>query len=338
MRRRLGQAFGRLEAERDRLELLLDRLHEGVIAVDAGLSVQYANASMRSRLPVLEPGTPLPTDLEGLPLRALAHELFARGAPVAEARSHGADGATYSLVGIPAAGTELAVLVVADITADERRRRAEREFVANASHELRTPVSAIASAVEALELGAKSEPAERDRFIGLIGRQAQRLSRLTRSLLILARAQTREEGMQLVPVELGPLLERVAAEEPSARVHVGRVDVPEALAQPDVLEQIVANLVANAVKHAPHGEIVLRATRNGGASAVVEISDRGPGIPADVRARVFDRFYAGGGPTRDGFGLGLAIARDSALAMRGRLELDSSPGSGTTARVVLQQP
>ena len=144
--------------------------------------------------------------------------------------------------------------------------------------------------------------------------------------------------MQLVPVELGPLLERVAGEEPSARVRVGRVDVPAALAQPDVLEQIVANLVANAVKHAPLGEIVLRATRNDGASAVVEISDRGPGIPADVRARVFDRFYAGGGPTRDGFGLGLAIARDSAIAMRGRLELDSTPGAGTTARVVLEQP
>jgi signal transduction histidine kinase len=338
MRRRLGAAFTQLEAERDRLELLLDRLHEGVIAVDADLSVQYANANMRSRLPVLEPGAPLPADLEGLPLRALAQELFARGAPVAEARSHGADGATYSLVGIPAAGTELAVLVVADITADERRRRAEREFVANASHELRTPVSAIASAVEALELGARDDPLERDRFISLIGRQAQRLTRLTRSLLILARAQTREEGMQLVPVELGPLLERVAGEEPSDRVRIGRIDVPAALAQPDVLEQIVANLVANAVKHAPEGEIVLRATRNGGASAVVEISDRGPGIPADVRARVFDRFYAGGGPTRAGFGLGLALARDSATAMRGRLELESTPGSGTTARVVLEQP
>jgi signal transduction histidine kinase/HAMP domain-containing protein len=337
MRRRLGQAFAQLEAERDRLELLLDRLHEAVIAVDGDLCVQYANATMRGRLPDLEPGVPLPDDLDSLPLRAVAQQLFERGAPVAEARSTGADGETYSLVGIPAAGTGLAVLVVADITADERRRRAEREFVANASHELRTPVSAIASAVEALELGARDDPAARDRFISLIGRQAHRLTRLTRSLLVLARAQTREEGVHLVPVELGPFLERVAAEEPSARVRVDSDGAPAALAQPDVLEQVVANLVANAVKHAPDGEVVLRASRNGGESAVIEVADRGPGIPADVQARVFDRFYAGGGPERDGFGLGLAIARDSALAMHGRLELESTPGVGTTARVVLQK-
>jgi signal transduction histidine kinase/HAMP domain-containing protein len=337
MRRRLGQAFAQLEAERDRLELLLDRLHEGVIAVDTDLCVQYANASVRGRLPDLEPGVPLPDDFEDLPLRAVAGQLFVRGAPVAEARSDGPDGATYSLVGIPAAGTELAVLVIADITAGERRRRAEQEFVANASHELRTPVSAIASAVEALELGARDEPAERDRFIGLIGRQAHRLTGLTRSLLVLARAQTREEGVQLVPVELGPILERVAAEEPEAHVRVAGVDAPSALAQPDVLEQVVANLVANAVKHAPGCEVVLQASENGGDSAVIEITDKGPGIPADVRARVFDRFYTGGGPARDGFGLGLAIARDSALAMHGRLELESSPGAGTTARVVLRK-
>jgi len=337
MRRRLGGAFAQLEAERDRLELLLDRLHEGVIAVDAELCVQYANADMRSRVPSLEPGAPLPEDLDGLPLRALAHGLFVRGAPVAEARSDACDGATLALVGIPAAGTELAVLVVADITADERRRRAEREFVANASHELRTPVSAIVSAVEALELGARDEPAERDRFVGVIGRQAHRLSRLTRSLLVLARAQTREEGMQLVPVELGPFLERLADEDPSVRIRVESRDAPAALAQPDVLEQVVANLVANAIRHAPGEEIVLRAARSGGESAVIEVTDRGPGIPAAVRARLFDRFYTAGAPERDGFGLGLAIARDSTVAMRGRLELDSAPDAGTTARVVLQR-
>jgi signal transduction histidine kinase len=197
-------------------------------------------------------------------------------------------------------------------------------------------VSAIVSAVEALELGARDEPAERDRFIGVIGRQAHRLSRLTRSLLVLARAQTRQEGIQLVPVALGPFLERLADDDPSARIRVEDLGAPAALAQPDMLEQVVANLVANAIRHAPDGEIVLRASPNGGESAVIEISDRGPGIPADVRARVFDRFFTGG-PERDGFGLGLAIARDSTAAMHGRLELDSSPEGGTTARVVLQR-
>jgi two-component system sensor histidine kinase VicK len=335
MRRRLGDAFGQVQAERDRLELLLDRLHEAVIAVDPALTVQYANASMRRLLPGLDPDVPLPESFGELPLRAVATGLFTPGAPVSEARMTSPDGATYALVGIPAAGTGLAVLVLADITANERRQRAEREFVANASHELRTPVSAIASAVEALELGAREDPGERDRFIRLIGRQAARLTRLSSSLLVLARAQTREEGMPLVPVELEPFLLHVAASsEPAERVRVERNGGVSALAQPDVLEQVVANLVANAVKHVPDGDVVLRAMHTG-AEAVVEVSDSGPGIPAAERTRVFDRFYTGGGGARDGFGLGLAIARDAAAAMGGRLELESVPGVGTTARVVL---
>jgi signal transduction histidine kinase/HAMP domain-containing protein len=337
MRVRLGDAFEQVQAERDRLELLLDRLHEGVIAVDGALTVQYANASMRRLLPELDPDVPLPESFGDLPLRTVAAGLFGRGAPVSEARMDTPDGATFSLVGIPAAGTGLAVLVLADITQNERRQRAEREFVANASHELRTPVGAIATAVEALELGASEDPDERARFIRLIGRQALRLTRLTNSLLVLARAQTREEGMPLVPVELGPLLERVAGSaEPAGRVRVEQVNGALALAQPDVLEQVVANLVANAVKHAPDAEVVVRASSAGG-EAVIEVTDRGPGIPAAVRARVFDRFYSGGGgAARDGFGLGLAIARDSTVAMGGRLELQSQPGIGTTARVILR--
>ena len=336
MRRRLGDAFTQIEAERDRLELLLDRLHEGVIAVDAGLLVQYANAAIRGRVPNLEAGVPLPSELEGLPLRVLAGELFAPNAPVAEARVDGPAGTTYSLVGIPAAGTELAVLVIADITADERRRRAERDFVANASHELRTPVSAISSAVEALELGARDDPERRDRFIELIGRQAQRLTRLTGSLLVLARAQTREEAMPLVPVDLKPFLESIAAADLTERVRVDAEGAPPALAQPDVLEQVVVNLVANALKHAPTGDVRLAASSDDD-KVVISVSDEGPGMSPEARALAFDRFYAGDSPGRDGFGLGLAIARDSTIAMQGALTIDSEAGVGTTARVILRR-
>lgn len=339
MRERLGGAFQQIEAERDRLGLLLDRLHEGVMAVDRTLTVQFANAGVRRLFPEgLEPGAPLPETFAELPLRAFATGLFALGAPVSEARSDTGAGATISLVGIPAAGTGLAVLVLADITEHERRQRAEREFVTNASHELRTPVSAIAGAVEALELGASDDPEARAGFIRLIGRQATRLTRLTNSLLILARAQTREEGMQLVPVELEPLIEEIAASsELLDRVRVECEPGLSVTAQPDVLEQVVANLVSNALKHAPTGEVVVRAARAAGnaGNAVIEVSDSGPGISAELRERIFDRFYAGGGGSRDGFGLGLAIARDSTTAMGGRLELSSAPGLGTTARVIL---
>jgi signal transduction histidine kinase/HAMP domain-containing protein len=339
MRVRLRDSFERLRAERDRLGLLLEQLQEGVLAVDADLNVQFANASAARMLgPALQRGGPLADSWHGLPLRGIARGLFRPDAAVAEARSGGdEDRAIISLAGVPASNAGLAVLVLTDITARARRERAEREFVANASHELRTPVTAIASAVEALQSGAQDSPPDRDAFIALIGRQARRLGRLTHSLLVMARAQTGEEPIQLEPVDLRPVLDDVAAaSEPPAAVRLD-VSCPSplvALAQRDLVEQIVANLVGNALKHTERGSVELRA-RPVGEQVVLEVADTGPGIPPGEEDRVFDRFYSGHNGRRDGFGLGLAIARDAVRSLGGRIEIESEAGSGTTARVTL---
>jgi signal transduction histidine kinase/HAMP domain-containing protein len=338
MRQRLGASFEQLRAERDRLGRLLGQLNEGVVAVDTDLVVRFANASATALLGEdVRPGLPLPPAWCGLRLAELGHGLFRSDAEVAEARIETDDGRTLSVAGVPAGASDLAVIVLADITEQERRERAEREFVANASHELRTPLTAIAGAVEALQAGAKDEPAERDAFIDLIGRQAARLGRLTRSLLIMARAQTHQEAVQLEPLRLSPLLEEIAsASVPPDRVDV-RVDCPPelaALGQRDIAEQIVSNLLGNALKHTSSGSVVLSARRRGAAVAI-EVADTGPGIPARARQRIFDRFYSGDSGARDGFGLGLAIARDGARALGGSIEIESEPGRGTVARVIL---
>jgi signal transduction histidine kinase len=339
MRVRLGEAFEQLSAERDRLERLLEQLHEGVLAVDRELRVQFANENARQLLAgvPLDKGAPLPETHGGLPLRRLATALFAEGAPVAEARSRREDGATISLVGVPASSSDLVVLVLSDITEQERRRQAEREFVTNASHELRTPVTAIVSAVEALKSGAQDVPESRERFVDLIERQALRLTRLSSSLLILARAQTRQENVQLEPVELRGLLTEIAASSVAADGVDVRVDCPKpvvAVGQRDIVEQVVSNLVGNALKHTAAGEVVLRAVQNG-SKATIEVADTGPGIAPAAQSRVFDRFYTLEGNGRDGFGLGLAIARESAEAIGGTLTIESEAGRGTTARLVL---
>jgi signal transduction histidine kinase len=339
MRVRLGAAFEQLSAERDRLELLLEQLQEGVLAVDPQLRVQFANANARLLLPdvSLEKGAVLPELHGGLPLGRVVKALFIPGARVAEARSRREDGAVISLVGVPASASDLVVLVFQDITEQERRRQAEREFVTNASHELRTPVTAIASAVEALKSGAQDVPESRQRFIDLIGRQATRLTRLSSSLLILARAQTQQENVQLEPVELCALLHEIAAASDPADGVTVRVDCPQpvvAVGQRDIVEQVVANLVENALKHTVTGEVVLRAG-SAGSTATIEVADTGPGISRPVQPRIFDRFYSLEANGRDGFGLGLAIARESTEAIGGTLTIDSEAGHGTTAKVVL---
>lgn len=339
MRRQLSVSFERLRGERDRLGRLLEQLHEGVLAVDEQLVVRFANAAVTrfAVRPSLVGGAPLADLWAGVPLRELARGLFRRDAAVAEARGKMADGRVVSIVGVPAGASELAVLVLTDITEQEQRERAEREFVANASHELRTPVSAIVSAVEALQSGAKDVPAERDAFVALIERQATRLTRLIRSLLLLARAQTGPGGLQLEPVLLRPLLEEVAGSSElreEVRVEVRCADGLVAFAQRDVAEQIVSNLLGNALRHSQHGTVVL-AAHPVGPDIAIEVSDEGPGVPIEVQGRIFDRFYSGQQGRRDGFGLGLAIVRDAVRALGGSVEIDSEPGRGTTVRVIL---
>ncbi len=340
MRERLRDSFGRLEAERDRLTRLLERLQDGVVTVNRELEVEFANEAARRLLGRrdLATGDPLPDPWQELSLRRLAAGLFAPGARVAQARFAPRDDRTYGVVGLPARReAETAILVLTDVSESERRERAEREFVTNAAHELRTPLAAITGAVEVLQQGAKETPAERDRFIAHIEREAARLGRLTKALLVLARAQTQQEAPRLAPVELAPLLREVAASlHPAEGVGVD-VECPAGLtahADRDLVEQALANLAANAVKHTERGRVTLRA-RDGRAVVLVEVVDTGPGMSPDELERMFDRFYRGGRRDADGFGLGLAIARQSVRALGGRIEVDSAPGRGTTVRMVL---
>jgi len=338
MRRQLRRSFRRLEAERDRLRLLLERLHEGVLTIDQDLIVHFANTEARRILGGrLREGDELPEPWEAFGLREFAQGLFDERASVTQVHVTPDEQHAYGVVGIPSQpDTDWALLVVDDLTEQERRELAEREFVSNAAHELRTPLTTIIGAVEVLQAGAKEDPAERDRFLGHIEREAGRLARLARAMLTLARAHSGQEQPRIEPVELAPLLREVAAGlQPHAGVAVD-VEVADGLsvqANRDLLEQALRNLGENAAKHTARGSVALRAYRNGD-SVTVEVEDSGPGISPEVQRHVFDRFYRG---ERDahGFGLGLAIVRESVRTLGARIELDSSPGQGTVFRILL---
>ena len=340
MRERLRESFAELEAERDRLRRLLERLHDGVVAVDADLNVEYANSAARRLLGVerLEEGERLPDPWPEPSLHALARALFRDGSAPVQAVVTPTPEHTYTVVGIPAGfDAHTAVLVVTDVSERERRERAEREFVTNAAHELRTPLTTITGAVELLEAGAKDDPGERDRFLRHIQREAARLGRLSRALLVLARAQTREEAPRLSPVPLRPLLESVVSDaRPRDDVEL-ELDCPQdiaVLADSDLLEQALANLAANAVENTERGRIAISVRARAG-SAVIEVRDTGRGIPRDQQERIFDRFYRAQGRDERGFGLGLAIVREAVKALGGRVTLESAPARGTTVRVTL---
>lgn len=226
-----------------------------------------------------------------------------------------------------------AVAAYWDLTERVRLARVEREFVTNAAHELRTPLAALASAVEVLQSGAKDDVHQRDRFLAHIEQQSIRLQRLVQSLLLLARVQTGPEKADREPIPVQSLLETVATFGPEDRM---RIESPAAdaivLANRDLAEHALLNLVSNAVKYAPEGDIVLSGRTDNGL-VVLEVADSGPGMTTEQQARAPERFYRGRDEP-DGFGLGLSIAQQAAEALDGRLELESDAG-GTRARLVL---
>jgi signal transduction histidine kinase len=236
----------------------------------------------------------------------------------------------------PAERTTPAASTFDEVTEQEARHRAERDFVTNAAHELQSPLAAITSAVEVLQAGAKDRP-ERDLFIDHIEREAQRLVRLTGALLTLSRAQTEVEEPRTEVVDLCPLLNAIAERmEPAEGVSL-TVDCPEVLAlvaNREMLEQLVSNVVRNAVKYTETGSIRLEAELREGR-VETRVVDTGIGISADALPRVAERFFRGE-PSREGFGLGLSIVQAALDVMGGQLEVASEGlGHGTTVTMSL---
>jgi len=335
MRVRLQDLFRRVEQERDRLESLLDRLEEGVLLVRRDLEIEYANGRARELLGVDGRLGDVDDAETEAALERLVRDLFEtkRARPT---RLEAA-GRVLFVSGIPpAADGDAAIVVVLDESERERNERVQREFATNAAHELRTPLASIVTAVEMLRTGAKDDPEALDEFLDMIAQESDRLTRLTRALLVLARAEAHEEQPRLTPVEVAPLLEQVAAALPHRRGVAVGVDGPPALAiagDADLLEQALTSLASNAMRYTAAGTVTMRGRRHNG-SVVIEVADTGSGIPERERDRIFDRFYRAG-DREDGFGLGLAIAREAVRTLGGEIELESEHAVGTTVRITL---
>ncbi len=219
-------------------------------------------------------------------------------------------------------------------TFNEMQRRlaeldiARKQFIANASHELRTPIFSLGGFVELLEEEDPS-PAERAEFVHTMRKQIERLTKLTADLLDLSQLDAGALVMQSRSVDLGTLAREVArefgprADRRGSRLELRTPETPAiARADPDRVRQIIRILLDNALTHTPEGTKVTVTTYSANHRAELTVSDEGTGIPQRVQGRVFERFYTA--DSAGGSGLGLAIARELAQRMEGRIAITSS--------------
>ena len=249
-----------------------------------------------------------------------------------------------ALVASPLAGAAGAVVIARDLTEAERLNRVRRDFVANVSHELKTPLAAIRGYAETLADGAVDEPATALRFSQRILEQCRRLGDLLADLLTLSRLESHSEPRAARPVDLrDTLLEAAelvaaAAAAKSIAVEIEPGAAPVVEGDPDALLRLAANLLDNAVKYnRPQGFVRVRISERDG-EALLEVADGGIGISPAHLGRIFERFYrvdSGRAREEGGTGLGLAIVKHVALAHGGRVEVESELGRGSTFRVVL---
>jgi PAS domain S-box-containing protein len=341
MATKLGEAFSAIEESRRQIAAVVESMAEGVLAFDAAGIVRVNNPEALRLLGAadrdlvgasVEELTTEPAVLD-IVRAGLSGDTAARTVPLGQfiALLH-----CTPLLGAQG-DVDGAVLVLADVTERHRIEDAQRRFVADASHEMRTPVAALKGMLELLVDGAKDVPAVRDDFLRTMQVEVDRLGRLVADLLTLAQLEAGSLRVTPAPESAEGLLDGVAevlrtlAEQAGVRISV---EVPETgirvLADRDRIVQVLLSFTDNALKHSPQGGTVHLHAEPHGDAVRLEVADEGPGIGPEELSRVFERFYRSDtARTGGGAGLGLAIAKEIVEAHGSSIDVRSAPGVGT---------
>ena len=336
MSEQLVARLAALEEDDALMSALVESLDEGVLAVDGRRHVVRINAAARELLGIAD-ASPFPADRlsrDQVLRSALADALAGRSTDAAELRL-GERIALLTARPLPAGGAVLALL---DLTAIRRLETVRRDFVANVSHELKTPLTVIGGFAETLA-DDDPPPAQRRQFVEAIRSNALRMQRLVDDLLDLSRIESGHWQPHQTTVDVeSAVLDTITSIEPAARVKGIEMvidvapDARSVFADHLAVRQVLANLIENAVRYTTTGQVTIF-TRRRGPGVVLGVRDTGIGIPADHLPRIFERFYrVDPGRSREagGTGLGLAIVRHLVEAHGGNVVAESERGAGTT--------
>ncbi len=348
--RALGERLAETARGRAHMDAILTGMVEGIVLVNADGRLVLTNPAVRSMLRLPEPAegrhyleVVRQPDLAALFARALSGE----SPPPVEVQHEPDARRSFGARVVPLASERAggAALVLHDITDLRRADQVRRDFVANVSHELGTPLTAIRGYLEALLDTPPPSPDESRRFLDVIARQAEKMERLVKDLLRLARLDAGRERLDRSPCDVGAIVASVDRDL-SARLASRRQrieakvagDAAELPGDGSKLADALRNLVENASNYGPEGSAIEIAARRNGASVEITVADRGPGIPEADLQRIFERFYrVDRSRTVDpgGTGLGLSIAKHLVELHGGRILSANRPGGGAIMTMVL---
>lgn len=351
MSKRLAEQIDRLNDERLHLRAILYGMAEGVVAVGQGQRVVFANDAA---------GTILEFDAQtviGRPLYEVTRQPAVQAALEKAVRTGQANReeiefkkpvprfVSLYVAPLVEVETDSAILVLNDTSELRRLERLRQEFVANVSHELKTPLAVLKTCVEALIDGAVEEPEVRGPFLSQIAEAGERLHALILDLLSLARLESGEELFEFEAIPVGEMvhacLDRHRPRAEAKRMTLEAIAPSEPLsvwADEEAVGQILDNLVDNAVKYTPEGGAIRVSWADSVAGICLSVEDTGPGIPERDLPRIFERFYrVDKARSRElgGTGLGLSIVKHLVQAMQGTVKATSRLGKGTTFSVWL---
>lgn len=353
MARQMDRRMRTITQQRNEREAMLSSMVEGVLAVDTSeriMRVNQAAARLFDLDPDNAPGRPIQEVIRHVGLQQLIQQVLSGSDTIeAELTVHSGRKTTLQTTGTilqDASGLHIGALIVMnDISRLKHLESMRREFVANVSHELKTPITAIKGFAEILLSDELHEPEKMDKFLNIIACQTDRLNAIIDDLLVLARIEQHEAETQLEleHTRLFPILEsaahsyRPAAAAKGMEIILQGQDKLQANVNVTLLEQAVANLIDNAVKYGNQGgKVDVTVEQENGIT--IRVADDGPGIAAAHLPHIFTRFYRidkGRSRSQGGTGLGLAIVKHIALAHGGSVDVESAPGVGSTFSICL---
>ena len=354
---RVRVATGRLQRERAEANAVLAHLDGGVIVLDPTCRITLINAAAKRFFQIDRPvlDQPLIQAIRKPEILDAVQSVLRDQSPHQIYAEMQGDGGWRQMLRVQCTslkyGDVVGVLInIHDESETRRSEEVRREFVANVSHELKTPLAAIKGYAETVELAIHDDPDAAKHFVSQIRDQCKRLERLIADMMTLARAQAGSQHLRPTTVNLNTIIaESIATYAPVAAArqikltHVSEASAPVPIVHADreATLTIANNVIGNALRYTPEGGTVVVTSRREASCCVLSVQDNGIGIPENEQKRIFERFYRVDRARKlneNGTGLGLSIVKNLTQAQGGEVRLRSRQGEGSTFEIFLPRP